>query len=410
MAATYSQAGDAITYQIVVVNTGNITLSGVTITDPMLGTLACAPVQPASLAPGAALTCLGSYTVTQADVDAGSVFNIATAVSDQTGPESDDVIVIGTQNPDLAIDKVATTLTYNSVGDEIDYEIFATNIGNVTLTGVTITDPLLGTLACTPLQPASLAPNGVLTCSGSYTVTQADLDRGFVDNTATADSNQTGLVSDTETVTGVQLPALTVNKTATPSFYDAVNDVISYTIVATNTGNVTLHNVAIADAQLGTLVCTPTQPATLIPGGTLTCTGTHNITQADLDAGSYANTATANSDETLPVTDDELVVAEGNPLLGIDKTTTTQTYNSVGDLIDYQIVATNLGNVTLSGVTITDPMLGTLVCTPTQPATLIPGETLFCTGSYAVTQADLDAGSVNNIATAEFSGNRSGNG
>ena len=39
----------------------------------------------------------------------------------------------------------------------------------------------------------------------------------------------------------------------------------------------------------------------------------------------------------------------------------------------YTLTATNDGNVTLTGVTIADPKLGTLVCTPPQPATLAPG-------------------------------------
>ena len=63
-----------------------------------------------------------------------------------------------------------------------------------------------------------------------------------------------------------------------------------------------------------------------------------------------------------------------------------------GDGINYTLTATNDGNVTLTGVTIADPKLGALVCTPPQPATLAPGEQMVCTGSYTLTQADLDSG------------------
>ena len=63
-----------------------------------------------------------------------------------------------------------------------------------------------------------------------------------------------------------------------------------------------------------------------------------------------------------------------------------------GDKVNYTLTAANVGNVTLTGVTISDPKLGTLVCTPPQPATLAPGEKIVCTGSYTLTQADLNSG------------------
>ena len=44
----------------------------------------------------------------------------------------------------------------------------------------------------------------------------------------------------TEDVPAVQTPALAITKVATESSFDAVGDVIHYTIVATNTGNMTL--------------------------------------------------------------------------------------------------------------------------------------------------------------------------
>ena len=177
-------------------------------------------------------------------------------------------------------------------GDVLHYTLVATNDGNVTLTGVTIADPKLGTLTCT--QPVTLAPGGMLSCTGSYTVTQGDVDAGVVDNLATATGTPpTGPnVSDTdrESVPSAQAAHITLQKTAAETSFDQVGDVIHYTLVATNDGNVTLTDVTIADPKLGTLTCT--QPVTLAPGGLLSCTGSYSVTQADIDAGKVDNIAT----------------------------------------------------------------------------------------------------------------------
>ena len=65
-----------------------------------------------------------------------------------------------------------------------------TNVGNVTLTGVTVVDPLTGQ----SVTGVTLAPGASQIFSTSYTLTQADLDgegKGgsdhYVDNTATAE-------------------------------------------------------------------------------------------------------------------------------------------------------------------------------------------------------------------------------
>ena len=102
------------------------------------------------------------------------------------------------------------------------------------------------------------------------------------------------------------------------------------------------------------------------------------------------NTATADSDESGPATGDETIAAIGTPVLVLEKSADKATYSSVGEIITYTLVATNIGNVTLFGVTISDPKLPTLICT--QPVTLTPGASLTCTGTYTITQADLDAG------------------
>ena len=76
----YGAAGDILNYSYQVTNTGTTTESNITVSDNKVATVTCPP---GSLAPGASETCTGSYTVTQADVDAGAVTNSATASGDQ---------------------------------------------------------------------------------------------------------------------------------------------------------------------------------------------------------------------------------------------------------------------------------------------------------------------------------------
>ena len=416
---SYSQVGQVINYTLVATNDGNITLTGVAISDPKLGTLSCDKAAPVTLAPGAQLTCTGSHTITQADLDAGAFANTANAAG--AGPLSQPVTaqpasatVTAAQTLHLALTKTAAPTSYSQVGQVINYTLVATNDGNITLTGVAISDPKLGTLSCDKAAPVTLAPGAQLTCTGSHTITQADLDAGAFANTANAAgagplSQPVTAQPASATVTAAQTLHLALTKTAAPTSYSQVGQVINYTLVATNDGNITLTGVAISDAKLGTLSCDKAAPVTLAPSAKLTCTGSHTITQADLDAGAFANTANAAGAGPLsqPVTAQPAsatVTAAQTLHLALTKTAAPTSYSQVGQVINYTLVATNDGNITLTGVGISDPKLGTLSCDKAAPVTLAPGAKLTCTGSHTITQADLDAGAFANTANAAGAG------
>jgi uncharacterized repeat protein (TIGR01451 family) len=74
----YSTVGQKISYAFVVVNTGNVTLTKVGITDSLPG-LSAISCPKSSLAPNAVETCTASYYITKADITAGKVVNTATA-------------------------------------------------------------------------------------------------------------------------------------------------------------------------------------------------------------------------------------------------------------------------------------------------------------------------------------------
>ena len=409
--SSYDSVGDVVHYTIKATNDGNTTLASVTVTDANAIGLVCTPANGSSLAPGASMDCTASHTVTQADIDAGHYLNTACADDGAGGAAQvcDDADVPSVKNPRLSITKDATESSYDSVGDVVHYTIKATNDGNTTLGSVTVTDANADNLVCTPANGSSLAPGASMDCTANHTITQADLDAGHYLNTACVDDGEGGAAKacDDADVPGDQNPALSIVKNATETTYDSVGDVIHYTITATNTGNVTLHNVSVTDPNAANLDCTPAIPvSSLAPGAKIDCTADHTVTQADIDAGHYLNTACVDDGEggAAQACDDANVPATSNAHLKIVKNATEESYDSVGDVIHYTITATNDGNTTLNNVTVTDPNAANLVCTPANGSSLAPGASMDCTADHTVTQADIDAGHYLNTACVSATG------
>ena len=162
-------------------------------------------------------------------------------------------------------------------------------------------------------------------------------------------------VDDSETVNFTQAPAMTVLKSVTSSGPYAVGETITYDILVTNSGNVTLDNVTVTDPNATIGACTPVQGSSLVPAASMSCPATYVVSQADLDAGSFTNTATADSDQTAPVDDSETVTFTQAPAMTVLKSVTSSGPYAVGGTITYDILVTNSGNVTLDNVTVTDP-------------------------------------------------------
>ncbi len=101
----YASVGDVIAYSFVVTNTGNVSLAGpVTIDDDQATDESCPAVTTVGnldgdLDPGESLTCTASYTVDQADLNAGSVVNIADASADGTTSATDTQTADGDPEP-----------------------------------------------------------------------------------------------------------------------------------------------------------------------------------------------------------------------------------------------------------------------------------------------------------------------
>jgi uncharacterized repeat protein (TIGR01451 family) len=167
-----------------------------------------------------------SHSVTQAEMDAGTdILNLAIADTDQTDASQDDAVTQVLQAPDLSITKTANVDFVDEAGDAILYTITVENEGNITLNGVVVLDPMLtGSLSNDWNQDGMIDGdannNGALDIgeawvwTGEYIVTQADIDAAratndpyTINNTAYADSDQTGIEEASETV-GVNFEGL----------------------------------------------------------------------------------------------------------------------------------------------------------------------------------------------------------
>ncbi len=108
--------GSVITYGFKVTNTGNVTLSGVTVVDELAG--ASVSGGPIDLAPGAvdSSTFKASYTVTQADVNAGKVHNVATAQGVPAGADPARPLVSEPSEIDTPVTRPTTVTPIPTLG------------------------------------------------------------------------------------------------------------------------------------------------------------------------------------------------------------------------------------------------------------------------------------------------------
>ncbi|ELS05667.1 hypothetical protein Xen7305DRAFT_00054180, partial [Xenococcus sp. PCC 7305] len=389
--------GDDVLYDLTATNTpvafGGANLTNVVISDDLTGDTSA----PVTLAPGESDTLSVSYTVQASDLGT-TIENTGTADSDQTNPVTDPEFV-PVPDSDLVITKTNTGFTDNdgsgdiSVGDDILYDLTATNIGGANLTNVVISDDLTGDTST----PATLAPGESDTLSVSYTVQESDLGT-TIDNIGTADSDQTDPVEDPEAV-DVPESVLEIIKINT-GFTDndgsgdvSVGDDVLYDLTATNIavalGGANLTNVVITDDLTGDT----STPVTLAPGESDTLSVSYTVQESDLGI-TIANTGVADSDQTEPVTDPEGVDVPES-VLEIIKTNTGFTDNdgsgdvSVGDDVLYDLTATNIpvafGGANLTNVVISDDLTGDT----STPVTLAPGESDTLSVSYTVQDSDL---------------------
>ena len=143
----FAEAGETISYSFTMTNAGNVTLTNVGVTDPLVTVVSAGPVATrlrrwdwVPMRPA------GRYTLTQADVDAGSA---QTRHGDcdrhrPPGPDAESDGAAAEPGSDGCEDGLFNERErrrFAHAGETISYSFTMTNSGNVTLTNVGVTDP-----------------------------------------------------------------------------------------------------------------------------------------------------------------------------------------------------------------------------------------------------------------------------
>jgi len=235
---TADVAGELLLYTITVANTGNVTLTGVTVTDPnanagsiVRGTDAKGD-NDALLEFGETWAYTAAHTLTLAEIDSngggdGFINNIATAHSAQTPDDTDDAKIPVEYHRALHIEKDATVPggTADFCGEVISYTMAVTHAAgsNAPIANVMLTDeltfdeaPVLVTFNNQRYNTGDTDHDNLLDVSetwlytASHTVTQDEMDAGTpIVNVAVVDG--TGATSDDDDAT--------VQILGTPKFY-----------------------------------------------------------------------------------------------------------------------------------------------------------------------------------------------
>jgi uncharacterized repeat protein (TIGR01451 family) len=442
-----------------------------------------------------------TYTATvifdQAAADAGGIQNCidlaAANANDETDTATDDYPCVETdyvESPSIEVTKTATISDngdgINGTGDVITYEIFVENTGDVTLTGVSLTEDFEDFSAnnlSTSLSGLIFGSSSLGSSAGTlqvgekagylatYTVGLLAANSGGVTNQVTAsglspenvtvtdvsddgDDTDGNTLDDRTETTLVARKSLLVTKTVTAVDDDNNGeigsfDLLNYEIKVENDGEVQLSNLSVVDNlndSSGNLVTTlsttfVSSTGSFSPGGALqvgeiaTYSASRVITSSDVSLGSLNNRAIATASspgKTNDVTDES-----DNPNTALVNDATiynftsepelevTKTYSlsggdnvpEVGETITYTITVENTGNVLLNGVTVTDVLTdisGTTSLTLNSGPTFVPangitegtlkaGETATYVAVYNIQQTAVDLGGIRNVATATAS-------
>ena len=279
---------------------------------------------------GETVTATATYKITEADIANGSFVNTVKVEFEGGKPfeNTDTVITVDPVRSYTLTKKSSASIHENGMfkaGETIHYTLTVTNTGNQTLENVEITDTLNAAGTISNIQGAdskqdgkvtiftisSLAPKAEATITYDYVVQEADKGNtisnaavGTPANPEDPDGEKPGDNTDNP----VENPKLEVKKdivsitAADGTQKDKagkadLNDIITYSVTVTNTGNMKLTNVKITDSLEGIQLAEGQSfdLGILEAGEAKTVTYTYQVKESDLGK-SILNTATATGD------------------------------------------------------------------------------------------------------------------
>lgn len=425
----FTAANQVIEYQVVVTNTGNITLHSIKIEDNLVDLTGQVPTESISqneqLDVGESWTYTYHYTTTQADVDAGQVVNKFTVTSTGlTDPENptvslpvtDEHTLPAVQLPGMSLTKSAQEDSFDTLGQVIHYTVEIANTGNITLSEIKLTDSLVDVSAITPSGDENnnqlLDVGETWNCAYEYKITQVDLDRGFVRNAAAATSpdviNPTTPPQDEHVLEGVKKPGLLVEKSSQNTSYYDHGQALTYQVKLTNTGNVTLTGIEIEDSLVDVSKLTPTESLVnnqlLEVGETWTYTYTYYVTDEDLLKDTIVNQVHVTTSELTTPQSSELSI--GKAFIDVVKIAEPAVFTHADQAIQYRVIVTNTGQVDLTNLVITDSLVDASDMTRIMPEgetdeILSPDEVWYYDYVYTTTPEDVARGVIANTATVK---------
>ena len=230
-----------------------------------------------------------------------------------------------------------------------------------------------------------------------------------------------------------QWKMLTVNKTASDpedGISYKLGEVIEFTITVTNSGDVDLANVTVADELEGAVITAgegyevsenTAHIAVLPAGDTVNVKATYTVQETDMGNANFRNTATAEGEGTtgtdttdpIPMNEVEKQITIAKELTNLDEATGTNGEEkafALGDTMEFEIAVTNSGNQTLNNVEVEDVLEDAQIVkgegysvegNKAKIAELDPKETITVNATYEVQEADLGNPNFRNAATAE---------